>query len=63
MNTEKQLYRLFEYQRFAKNPKLQKIIDETHKKDVRELNEEDLDLVSAAGGWFKPLEDNKRRPK
>lgn len=62
MNTEKKLYRLFEYQRFANNPKLQKIIDSAHGKDVRELNDEDLDQVAAAGEML-PLEKNKVHQK
>ncbi len=60
MNTEKKLYRLFEYQRFANNPKLQKIIDSAHGKDVQQLDDEDLDKVAAAGE-IKPLDKRERR--
>lgn len=47
---ERLLANLFAYQRFAGNLRLQKIIDETHRRSGRSrLSDEQLELVSAAG--------------
>ena len=47
---ETQLYRLFDLQRFAENPRLQKVIDTAHRRaENRELSDEELDMVAAAG--------------
>lgn len=47
---EHMLANLFAYQRFAENPRLQSIIDETHRRSgCGRLSDEQLELVSAAG--------------
>ena len=46
---EKKLKMLFDYQRFEQNAKLEKLIRETENRYAKELSEEDLSLVSAAG--------------
>ena len=49
MTTEK-LSKLFDFQRFEGNTRLQKVIDEAHRRiEARELNDDELDLVAAAG--------------
>ncbi len=41
---------LFDYQRFEENASLRAVIDSVHSRyTVRELNMEDLDMISAAG--------------
>ena len=45
----KKLKMLFDYQRFEQNEKLEKLIQETESRYAKELSEEDLSLVSAAG--------------
>ena len=40
---------LFDYQRFEKNQRLEELIRETESRYAKELSEEDLSLVSAAG--------------
>ena len=48
--TERLLYQAFELQRFAPNPRLQSVIDKVHAHAAaRELNDDELDLVAAAG--------------
>ena len=46
---EKKLKKLFDYQRFEKNQRLEELIRETESRYAKELSEEDLSLVSAAG--------------
>ena len=46
---EKKLERLFDYQRFEKNERLEKIIKETGSRYAKELSDDDLSLVNAAG--------------
>lgn len=46
---EKKLKALFDYQRFEKNERLGKIIKETESRYERELSDDDLSLVNAAG--------------
>ena len=47
--TESRLFRAFELQRFAPNPRLQAVIDASHARmEARELREDELELV--AGG-------------
>ena len=47
---ETQLYQIFDLQRFAVNPRLQKVIDSVHQRaQSRELSDEELDMVAAAG--------------
>ncbi len=51
---EKQFTKLFDYQKFAKNPKLQAVIDSVHRKR-QEIPLNDADLVAAAGSpYYKP---------
>ena len=48
--TTAKLSRLFDYQRFEGNARLQKVIDETHRRiKARELTDDELDQVAAAG--------------
>ena len=46
---EKKLKKLFDYQRFEKNEKLEKLIRETESRYAKELSDADLSLVNAAG--------------
>lgn len=46
---EKIIKKLFDFQRFEGNERLERLISETEIKDIRELSEEELGLVSAAG--------------
>ncbi len=55
---EKRLKHLLDYQKFARNPKLQAVIDSAHKQS-RELIPDDAALVSAAGApYYKPTNDD-----
>ena len=48
--TERRLGKAFDFQRFEKNARLQAVIDASHRRTGdRELNDDELDLVSAAG--------------
>lgn len=58
---ENKLTILFDYQKFARNPKLEAVIDSV-RKHPRELIMDDAELVSAAGSpYYKPTneEDGK----
>ena len=46
---EKKLKELFEYQRFAKNPELDRLIRQTENRFGTELSDDDLSFVNAAG--------------
>lgn len=46
---EKELKKLFDYQRFEKNERLEKLIRETESRYATELSDDDLSLVNAAG--------------
>lgn len=46
---ENKLKRLFDYQAFEKNPKLEKLIRETESHYAEELSDEDLAMATAAG--------------
>ncbi|MBQ0037200.1 MAG: hypothetical protein KBS74_00850 [Clostridiales bacterium] len=46
---ENKLKKLFDYQRFEKNEKLEKLIQETEIRYAVELSDDDLSLVNAAG--------------
>lgn len=46
---EDKLKKLFDYQRFEKNEGLEKLIRETESRYSKELSEEELTMVSAAG--------------
>ena len=53
--TEKLLYQAFDLQRFAGSPRLQAVIDASHARTAaRELSDEELELVSAAGAPEPP---------
>ena len=55
---EKKLRLLFDYQKFAGNPKLQAAVDSIRKRS-REMIQDDAELVSAAGApYFKPAHDD-----
>ena len=48
--TTAKLSMLFDYQRFEKNARLQKVIDEAHRRiEARELDDDEIDQVAAAG--------------
>ncbi len=56
--TESKLYQAFDLHRFAPNPRLQKVIERAHARvAARELSDEELDLVSAAGPAEQKPED------
>ncbi|MCQ2450329.1 MAG: hypothetical protein MJ132_09135 [Clostridia bacterium] len=46
---ENKLKKLFEYQKFAQNKRLAKLITETQARQVAEISDEDLEKVAAAG--------------
>ena len=46
---EKKLKALFDYQRFEKNERLAKFIGETESRYAKELSDDELSLVNAAG--------------
>ena len=57
---EKKLTKLFDYQKFAGNPKLQAVIDSARRRP-RELIPDDAELVSAAGvPYYKPTNDDPK---
>ena len=54
---ESKLYQAFDLHRFAPNPRLQRVIDRTHARvAARELSDEELDFVAAAG----PIDEAKK---
>ena len=55
---EKELKKLFDYQRFEKNEKLEKLIRETEGRYAAELSDDDLSFVSAAGEETLYTENN-----
>ena len=56
---EKKLKKLFDYQRFEKNERLEKLIRETESRYAKELSDADLSLVNAAGDMIAPNESEK----
>lgn len=46
---EKKLKLLFDYQRFEQNPRLEKLIGNAEAAFARELSDEELSMISAAG--------------
>ena len=48
---ERKLKSLFDYQKFEKNPRLEKLISETENRYARELSDDDLSFVNAAGDF------------
>ena len=60
--TEKLLYQVFDLQRFAENRRLQKTIDRVHRQCAeRELSDDELDMVSAAGAPQPPVKKKGSR--
>lgn len=61
---EKRLTHLFDYQKFAKNRKLQEVIDSVHAHQAkRQISLDDADLVAAAGTPYynpNPTDEAKR---
>ncbi|MBR4656220.1 MAG: hypothetical protein IKO68_06535 [Oscillospiraceae bacterium] len=54
--TERLLTQAFALQRFAPSPRLQAVIDASHARTAaRELTDEELDLVAAAGSADPPV--------
>lgn len=49
---ESSLKQLFDFQRFQNNNRLARMIEETEGRYIKELNDEDLTFVSAAGEGF-----------
>lgn len=62
---EKKLASMFEYQRFAQNPRLSKLIAETESRTARALSDDDLWMVNAAGApeSFLPEEEKPQSNK
>jgi len=55
---ERRLKNLFDYQRFENNPRLARLIDETEQRYViTAIDDEDLELVSAAGVTDNPSKE------
>lgn len=49
MSTTKKLTALFDYQRFERNKRLQDLLDDTERRCLCSLSDDDLEWVSAAG--------------
>ena len=62
MNTEELLENLFDFQRFEKNKALQSMIDEVEGRYFcGELDEDELELLSAAGDPYLQAVDPMKR--
>ena len=62
---EKALTKLFDFQKFAGNSKLQEVIDSVHRRP-QEISLDDADLIAAAGSpYCKPAkpEDDWQTPR
>ena len=57
------LKRLFDYQRFEGNSRLQKLIGETEARSGAELSDDQLELVSAAGDPGQTGRDEMPQPR
>ena len=58
---DKKLKALFDYQKFKRNKKLERLIVETESRYYKELSDDEMALVSAAGEPFAEMaarEDN-----
>lgn len=55
---EKKLKMLFDYQRFERNARLETLIQETETHYAKELSDEDLIMVAAAG----EMTENMKKP-
>lgn len=60
---EKKLQSMFAYQKFAQNPRLSKLIAQTEERYARELNDDDLWMVNAAGVPEQYAAENKHNMK
>lgn len=64
---ENKLRKLFEYQRFENNSRLEKLINETESRYAAALSDGDLFMVNAAGdipaGLGHLVEENKQEKK
>ena len=60
MSTTKKLTALFDYQRFERNKRLQALIEDTERRCLCSLSDDDLEWVSAAGEETD-LKDKKDR--
>ena len=59
--TERRLFQAFDLQRIDKNERLQAVIDASHKRmNERELNDDELDLVAAAGVAQAPMKPEEK---
>ena len=56
MSTTKKLTALFDYQRFERNERLQALIDDTERRCLCSLSDDDLEWGSAAGEETDPKE-------
>ena len=64
MDAEKLLTELFDYQCFESNSALQSVIDETEERYFgRELSDDVLNTLSAAGDPYTRITDFKKRNK
>lgn len=62
MKVETKLKSMFEYQKFAQNSRLSKLIEETEKRYANELSDDDLWMVNAAGAPEIPAAEQKKKP-
>ena len=62
MDTDKLLAELFDYQRFERDPALQRVIDEVEERLLgKELSDEELGMLSAAGDPYLQAPDPKKK--
>ena len=60
---ENKLFQAFDLHRFAPSPRLQRVIDRTHARmAARELSDEELNLVAAAGPTDQANQPKDPRP-
>lgn len=52
---EQKLKRLFDYQKFQNNPRLEAMLQEAEGRYAGSLSDDDLELVSAAGEPINPV--------
>ena len=62
---EKKLSRLFDYQKYAKNSELADILDDVDSRypQARELSDDELSFVAAAGVAEDSINAKNKRPK
>lgn len=56
---DKKLKTLFDYQKFEKNKKLEHLIIETENRYSKELTDDEISIVSAAGEPLSKINKNK----